>query len=210
MESFAPDLGGLGAAAVYLIVFGFVFVESGLLIGFLLPGDSLLFGAGLVSGAEDSGVSMPLLAIGVAVAAVTGDAVGYATGYRLGRPWLDRRVAKGRLDARHLERAERFYARYGALAVIIARWIPWVRTFTPILAGASRMPYPRFLAANVVGALTWGSGLVVLGYVAASVPWVRDAAIAVGAFFVVASLLVAVVAAVRARRANRGKPRQGE
>nr|WP_196791274.1 DedA family protein [Motilibacter aurantiacus] len=202
----SPELGGLGAAAVYLIVFGFVFVESGLLIGFLLPGDSLLFGAGLVSGDPGSGVSMPVLAIGVAVAAVTGDAVGYATGYRLGRPWLDKKVAKGRLDAKHLERAEQFYARYGALAVIIARWIPWVRTFTPILAGASRMPYPRFLAANVVGALTWGSGLVLLGYVASSVPWVRDAAIAVGAFFVAASVVVAVVAGVRSRRGKRRRP----
>jgi membrane-associated protein len=203
VESLTPDLGGLGAAAVYLIVLGFVFVESGLLVGFLLPGDSMLFAAGLIAGDPDSPVSVAVLAVGVAVAAVAGDAVGYATGYRLGRPWLQRKVASGKLNGSHLERAEQFYAKYGALAVIIARWIPWVRTFTPVIAGASHMPYPRFLAANVVGALTLGTGLVLLGYVAYSVPWVRNAAIGVAIFFVSASVVAGVAAAVRARLAKR-------
>ena len=101
-----PDLAGLTATLVYVVVFGFVFVESGLLIGFLLPGDSLLFAAGLLSATEGSGVSLTVLVIGVLVAAVAGDSVGYAFGARLGRPWLERRAAGGRLDARHLRRAE--------------------------------------------------------------------------------------------------------
>ena len=151
-----PDLAGLTATLVYLVVFGFVFVESGLLIGFLLPGDSLLFAAGLVSATEGSGVSLTVLVIGVLVAAVAGDSVGYAFGARLGRPWLERRAAGGRLDARHLRRAEAFYERFGWFAVVAARWIPWVRTFTPVLAGAARMPYRRFLPANIVGAVIWG------------------------------------------------------
>lgn len=136
------------------------------------------------------------------VAAVTGDAVGYATGRRLGRPWVQRRVARGRLGAAHLARAERFYARWGAWAVVIARWIPWVRTFTPILAGVSRMPYRRFLAANVIGALTWGAGLVVLGHVAASVPAVRTAAYVVAGTAVAASLVVPAAAWARRRWAG--------
>lgn len=195
-----PDLGALTTGAVYAVVFGFVFVESGLLVGFLLPGDTILFGAGLVSASPGSGVDLRVLVAGAFAAAVAGDSVGYATGSRLGRVWLERRVAADRLDARHLRRAEQFYDRYGWWAVVVARWIPWVRTFTPILAGTSRMGYGRFLSANVVGALAWAVGLPVLGYLAASDPWVRGLSYAVAALFVAGSLVVGVVGWVRRRR----------
>jgi membrane-associated protein len=157
------DLTAMTSATVYVVVLALVFVESGLLAGFFLPGDSVLFAAGLLSAQPGSGISLPLMAGGVAVAAIAGDAVGYWSGRRFGRPWLLRRAGKA---ASHVERAERFYGRWGSLAVIVARFIPWIRTFTPIVAGVARMPYQRFLAANVAGALTWGSGLVVLGRVA--------------------------------------------
>lgn len=199
-----PDLGALTAGAVYAVVFGFVFVESGLLVGFLLPGDTILFGAGLVSAEPGSGVDLVLLATGAFVAAVTGDSVGYLTGSRLGRAWLERRIDAGRLDARHLRRAERFYDRFGWWAVVAARWIPWVRTFTPILAGTSRMGYPRFVSANVVGALAWAVGLPVLGHVAASDPWVKGVSYAVAGVFVTGSLLAGVVGWLRSRRAPAG------
>lgn len=201
-----PDLGSLGAAAVYAVVLGFVLVESGLLVGFFLPGDTVLFAAGLLAAAPGSPVQVGWLVPGVVLAAVTGDAIGYATGRRLGRPWLERRVAAGRFPPGLLERAEAFVARWGAAAVVAARWIPWVRTFTPVLAGVGRMGYPRFLAANLVGALTWGAGLVLLGYVAASLPWVRHLAYAVAALAVAASLAASVLAARRGRsgRAPRG------
>jgi membrane-associated protein len=195
-----PDLGGLTATLVYLVVFGFVFVESGLLIGFLLPGDSLLFAAGLVSAAEGSGVSLTVLVIGVLVAAVAGDSVGYAFGARLGRPWLERRAAGGRLDARHLRRAEAFYERFGWFAVVAARWIPWVRTFVPILAGAARMPYRRFLPANIVGAVIWGVGLLVIGHLAATEPTLRHTSYVVAGAFVATSLVLAVIGMARRRR----------
>jgi membrane-associated protein len=195
-----PDLAGLTATLVYLVVFGFVFVESGLLIGFLLPGDSLLFAAGLVSAAEGSGVSLTVLIIGVLVAAVAGDSVGYAFGARLGRPWLERRAAGGRLDARHLRRAEAFYERFGWFAVVAARWIPWVRTFVPILAGAARMPYRRFLPANIVGAVVWGAGLLVIGHLAATEPTLRHTSYVVAGAFVATSLVLAVIGVTRRRR----------
>ncbi len=197
---FTPDLAGLTATLVYLVVFGFVFVESGLLIGFLLPGDSLLFAAGLVSAAEGSGVSLTVLVIGVLVAAVAGDSVGYAFGARLGRPWLERRAAGGRLDARHLRRAEAFYERFGWFAVVAARWIPWVRTFVPILAGAARMPYRRFLPANIIGAVIWGAGLLVIGHLAATEPTLRHTSYVVAGAFVATSLALAVIGVVRRRR----------
>jgi membrane-associated protein len=190
------DLQGLSATAVYITLFSLVFVESGLLVGFLLPGDSVLFAAGLLAAEPGSGLSLPLLAAGAFVAAVAGDATGYWTGRRFGRPWLLRRASRA---ARHVERAERFYDRYGWWAVVVARFIPWVRTFTPILAGIARMPYPRFASANLVGAGAWGSGLVALGYVASSVPAVKWAAYAVAGTAILASIVVPLVGWVRAR-----------
>jgi membrane-associated protein len=198
-----PDLDSLTAAAVYLVVFGFVFVESGILVGFFLPGDSILFGAGLVAATAGSGVDLAVLVVGVLVAAVAGDAVGYASGRRLGRPWLVRRER----FVRHVERAERFYARYGALAVVVARWIPWIRTFTPIVAGVARMPYPRFLVANVTGAVTWGAGLVLLGYYAYQIEWLRVAAYVTAGFFITASIGYGLAGWLRERasRAQRAR-----
>jgi len=192
-----PDLAAMTTGGVYVVLFALVFVESGLLVGFFLPGDTVLFAAGLLAAREGSALSLPVLAIGVAIAAIAGDAVGYWTGRRLGRPWVERRAGRA---ARHLPRAEAFYQRWGVSAVVIARFIPWVRTFTPIVAGMARMPYPRFLAANVVGALLWGSGLITLGYVAYAVPWVRYAAYAVAGLSVAASLLAPVVARRKALR----------
>ena len=198
--SLEPDLSSLTAAAVYAVLFGFVLVESGLLVGFLLPGDTLLFAAGLLAADERSGLSLPVLVAGVLVAAVAGDSIGYAFGARLGRPWLVARVDRGRLDVRHLERAERFYARWGWWAVVAARWVPWVRTFTPILAGTARMRYGRFLSANVAGAVTWGAGLLLLGYLSASTPGLRHTAYVVAATFVVGYVVVGVVGWARRRR----------
>ena len=134
--------------------------------------------------------------------AVAGDSVGYVFGARLGRPWLERRICAQRLDVRHLERAERFYERYGWYAVVSARWIPWLRTFTPILAGTSRMRYSRFLSANLVGAVVWGAGLLVLGYLAADNPWLRRASYVVAGAFVLGTLLVGAIGWARRRRSR--------
>jgi membrane-associated protein len=193
------DLEAMTAGTIYVVLFTMVFVESGLLVGFFLPGDSVLFTAGLLAADPDHGLSLPVLVGGVLVAAVAGDAVGYWSGRRFGRPWLLRRAGRA---AGHVERAERFYARYGVLAVIIARFIPWVRTFTPIVAGVARMPYPVFLAANVIGALVWGAGLTVLGYVAYSNPGVRHLAYAIAGTAIALSILVPLVSWARGRRAR--------
>jgi len=197
------DLASMTSVSVYLVVFTLVFVESGLLVGFFLPGDSVLFAAGLLTAEPDSGLSLPLMAVGVAVAAVAGDAVGYWTGRRFGRPWL---LTKAGRSARHVHRAEGFYQRWGPLAVVVARFIPWIRTFTPIVAGVARMPYPRFLAANVTGALIWGAGLVLLGRVAHEHPAVKWAAYAVAGLAILASVLLPVLGWARNRAGRRTGP----
>ncbi|WP_088319669.1 DedA family protein [Kineosporia sp. R_H_3] len=201
------DIENLSAGAVYVVLFTLVFVESGLLVGFFLPGDSVLFTAGLLAAEPGTGLSLPVLAGGVFVAAVAGDAVGYWSGRRLGRPWLLRRAGRA---ARHVERAERFYERHGWWAVVVARFIPWVRTFTPIVAGIGRMSYPRFLSANLVGAAVWGSGLVVLGYVGHSVPAVKWAAYVVAGVAILASFVVPLVGWARRRRDRPADAATGE
>lgn len=192
------DLDGFSTGVVYLLVLGFVFIESGILVGFFLPGDSLLFGAGLLAASPYSDVSLWPMAIGVTVAAVAGDAVGYLTGRRLGRPWLERRPKM----THHIERAEAFYERWGPIAVVVARWFPWLRTATPVIAGIARMPYRRFVVANVIGALSWGMGLVLLGYYSYEISWLRATAITIGLTSAAIMIVVSLVRLVRARRAR--------
>ncbi len=194
-----PDLAELSAGALYALVWGLVFVESGILVAFWMPGDTVLFTAGLVAQASP-GVDLVLLSAGTAVAATAGNAVGYWTGARYGRPWLEKRPPK---VLKHLARAEQFYERYGPVALVVARFIPWARTFVPVLAGVSRMRYSQFLLATVAGALVWGAGLIVLGYYAATVPWLKTAAYVVAGTAVAMSVVVPVVAAVRRRLAAR-------
>lgn len=203
------DLGGLSTPLVYLTVIGFVFVESGILLGFFLPGDSILFASGLLAADPDSDVALAPLVVGVTLAAVLGDAVGYLTGRRLGRS----RLATKPRAAAHIARAEKFYARHGAAAVVIARWFPWVRTATPVVAGIAGMPYRRFVVANLAGALSWATGLVLLGYYAYEVPWLRATAVAIAAASIVAFLVVLAVRTVRrrtgARKDRNGRPSPG-
>lgn len=198
------DLHGLTGLAVYLVVFGIVFAESGLLLGFFLPGDTVLFAAGLLAADQASGIRLPVLLVGVVGLAVLGDGVGYAFGARAGRPLLARRDGRV-LNQANLIRATAFYARFGPSAVVAARFVPWVRTFTPILAGVAGMPYPLFLAANVVGALVWGAGLLGLGYAAASLPLLRHASYAVAAVVVALSAVPGVLRWRASRRPSKDR-----
>jgi membrane-associated protein len=201
MPDFA-DLDTLGAAAVYLAVIGLTFAECALLIGFFLPGDTLLFAGGLVAADAVRGVDLGWLLTGVLIAAISGETVGYLIGARMGLPMLRRQ--RGRvLTPERVARAEKFTDRYGVLAIISARWIPWVRTFAPLLAGATGMSWPKFLLGNVIGALCWAPTLVLAGYLAASLPWIKHVSIAVAA---VAILATGVVALLRLRTARAPEP----
>ncbi|MBI5220403.1 MAG: VTT domain-containing protein [Candidatus Liptonbacteria bacterium] len=155
------DLVWLVQAVGYLGVWFMVFAESGLFIGFFLPGDSLLFTAGFL--ASQGYLNIAILAAGSFVAAVLGDSVGYAFGRRVG-PAIFRKEDSLLFHKDHLNRAHDFYEKHGGMTIILARFMPIVRTFAPILAGVGRMNYPRFLAYNLLGGLLWGVGVATVGY----------------------------------------------
>ena len=138
-----------------------VFAESGLLIGIFLPGDSLLFAAGLLSA---GGFLNPgALAAVVVIAAILGDSTGYWFGHEVGSRFLSRRDT-WLVKRVYIERTEQFYKRYGARAVVLARFVPAVRTLAPILAGVAGMRYKRFLSYNAIGGFIWGAGMIALGF----------------------------------------------
>jgi len=146
----------IGVAAI-------VFAESGLLIGFFLPGDTLLFTTGLLVQADKIAIDINLLVFILFLAAVLGDSVGYAFGNKVGRRLYNK--PNSRLFKKtHLEAAEKFYAKYGSKTIILARFMPAVRTFAPIVAGASKMNYRTFLLFNIIGAFLWAVCLTYLGY----------------------------------------------
>ena len=147
----------LGLAGVLFIVFA----ESGLFFGFFFPGDSLLFTAGFL--ASQGLLSPAWLFAGAFVAAVVGDSVGYAFGKKIG-PKIFTKEDSFFFGKRHIERSERFYEKYGKKTIILARFIPVVRTFAPILAGVGNMSYRVFISYNVIGGLLWSVGVTALGY----------------------------------------------
>ncbi len=177
-----------------------VFAESGLLIGFFLPGDSLLFTAGLLV-ADGRYVHQPLwlLCLLVAVAAIAGDQVGYLFGRRVG-PSLFRRPDSRLFRQEYVERANAFFARYGARSIVLARFVPVVRTFTPIIAGVSRMHYRTFLIFNILGGVLWGVGVTVLGYFLGQIAFVRANIEFILVGIVVVSVLPIGVHLLRSRR----------
>jgi membrane-associated protein len=166
--SVLPHLDQLIISFGYLLVFAIVFAESGLLIGFFLPGDSLLFTAGFLASQphlfpDGKGLNIVLLCVGSFICAVAGDSVGYSFGHRVGRR-LFQREDSVLFHKKHLLKAEAFYEKHGGKAIILARFMPIVRTFAPIVAGMGSMHYSRFLAYNVIGGLLWGVGVTVAGF----------------------------------------------
>jgi len=162
---------------VWIVVLSFVFLECAFIIGLFLPGDSLLFAAGVVLAAHDHELSAWLLAFVAAAAAVGGNQVGYLLGRRTGVRILARKDGRI-LNRANLSRAREFCDRWGFWSVVVARWLPWIRTLAPMIAGAAGMNNRRFILANSVGALAWVPALVLLGYYGAglldALPWVRQ------------------------------------
>ncbi|WP_249998315.1 DedA family protein [Actinoplanes sp. M2I2] len=183
-----------------------VFAESGLLIGFFLPGDSLLFTTGLlVAGGTYLHQPLWLMCLLVSAAAVLGDQTGYLFGRRFG-PALFRRPDSRLFKKENLARARDFFQRYGARSIVLARFVPVVRTFTPIVAGASHMPYGRFVTYNVIGGTLWACGVTTLGYFLGQVAFVRANIELILIGVVVVSVLPVAVELLRARHRTRRDP----
>lgn len=183
---------------IYLLLFLIVFAETGLVIMPLLPGDSLLFVTGTLAAA--GGMDIAWIIVTLISAAICGDNTNYWVGHHLG-PKVFRRHDARFLNPRHLERAQEFYARHGAKAVMIGRFLPIIRTFVPFVAGIGRMPYLRFLSFSILGTLLWVLSFVLAGYFFGNIPVVKRNLTFVILAIIVISLLPGVIQYWRSRRA---------
>lgn len=153
----AQHITAIGLVGIFLIIFA----ETGLLIGFFLPGDTLLFTAGFL--ASQGHFSIILLIMGALVAAIVGDSVGYSIGYRLG-PKVFTKKDSILFDQDHVRKAQNFYDKHGGKTIVLARFIPMIRTFAPVIAGVGKMHYRNFIFYNISGGILWVVGVTLLGY----------------------------------------------
>ncbi|MER5771313.1 DedA family protein [Streptomyces sp. NPDC001985] len=192
-----PDylIGAFGLIGVLVIVFA----ESGLLIGFFLPGDSLLFTTGLlVTAGKLDGLPLWAVCALIVCAAVIGDQVGYLFGRRVG-PALFKRPDSRLFKQENVEKAHDFFEKYGPKSLVLARFVPIVRTFTPVVAGVSRMDYRSFVVFNIIGGVLWGAGVTLLGAALGRVALVHQHIEKILLLIVVLSVLPIVIEVLRAR-----------
>jgi membrane-associated protein len=165
-----------GPLLVWVVVLSFVFIECALIVGLFLPGDSLLFAAGVVLAQHGAEIQAWALSLAALVTAVVGNQIGYYVGRQTGTRFIARRGGRV-LNQHNLDRAKAFLDRRGFLAIVAARWIPWVRTLAPLVAGAAGMNSRRFMLATTAGAILWVPTLVLVGFYAAgllaSIPWLN-------------------------------------
>jgi membrane-associated protein len=192
----------VGAGLLVLLIV--VFVESGLLVGFFLPGDSLLFTAGLLINTQDV-LPLWLVLLTVPLAAIAGDQVGYLIGRKAG-PHIFNRPDSRFFQQEYVDKAYAYFERYGARTIVLARFVPIVRTFAPVVAGVSRMHYRTFVTYNVLGGVLWGAGVVLLGYFLGGIAFVADNVEPIILGIVALSVLPIVLEVLRARREHRTGP----
>lgn len=185
--------------AGYAMLFGIVFAETGLLVGFIFPGDSLLFTVGVVAGAGDADVVA--LCLTMMAAAILGDQSGYFLGYRTG-PKVFNRPDSRFFKQEYVRQTQLFYEKHGGKTLIYAKYVPIVRTFAPFMAGVGRMKYLRFLPFNVFGGIGWVLSMTLLGYYLGSVPIVRRHFEKVVLTIIFVSVLPVIIHAIKARRAR--------
>jgi membrane-associated protein len=181
----------------YAILFAIIFCETGLVVTPFLPGDSLLFAVGAL--ASTGALDVYIVAVLLMLAAIIGDSTNYWIGYSVG-PRVFSSESSRWLNRSHLERTHRFYEKYGVKTVVIARFMPIVRTFAPFVAGIGRMNYLRFLTFSVLGSILWIGSFVTAGYLFGNIPVVKDNFTLVVLAIIFISILPAVIEAVRARR----------
>jgi membrane-associated protein len=187
---------------LYFLLFAIVFCETGLVVTPFLPGDSLLFAVGALASIPESGLSIWLIGALLIVAAILGDAVNYAVGAYIGPRVFSSEESRW-LNKRHLQRTHEFYEKYGGKTIILARFVPIVRTFAPFVAGVGSMTYARFAVYNVTGAVVWVVSFLLAGYFFGQLPIVKQYFHLVIVGIIVVSVIPVVVEFIRARREAR-------
>lgn len=187
---------------LYFLLFAIVFCETGLVVTPFLPGDSLLFAVGALASIPDSGLSIWGIGALLIVAAILGDAVNYAVGAYIGPRVFSSEESRW-LNKRHLQRTHEFYEKYGGKTIILARFVPIVRTFAPFVAGVGSMTYARFALYNVTGAIAWVASFLLAGYFFGQLPFVKQSFHFVILGIIVVSVIPVVVEFIRARREAR-------
>jgi membrane-associated protein len=190
---------------LYVLLFGIVFAETGLVVTPFLPGDSLLFAVGAVAAVPGSPIDVMWTAVLLIVAAVIGDAVNYTVGYHVG-PRIFHKEESWLLNKDHLRKAQRFYEQYGGKTIILARFIPIIRTFAPFVAGIGKMNYARFFAFNVVGGVAWVLIFLLAGWKFGAQEYIQKNFKLVILAIIVVSVLPGVVEFIRARVARSKGP----
>ena len=201
-EWLSPDaLVGAGLLVLLLVVF----VESGLLIGFFLPGDSLLFTAGLLIATGAVDLPLWLVLLTVPLAAIAGDQVGYLIGRKAG-PRVFNRPDSRLFRQEYVDKGYAYFERHGPRTIVLARFVPIVRTFAPVIAGVSKMHYRTFVTYNVIGGVLWGAGVTLLGYLLGGIDVIAENVEAIILGIVALSVLPIALEVLRARRGHRAGP----
>ena len=190
-------LGSTTPFFIYILIGAIVFIETGILLAFFIPGDSILFAAGFVA-ATRSDTNIVILITIIVLAAFFGDQVGFVLGRKYGRNYLNR-SERPRIQ-KMIRRAEDFYEKYGWTAVVLARFYPWIRTFMPPIAGLGKMNYYKFLSANIFGAVLWGAGITTLGFYAASIPALDGSSRQIAGFFIVLTIAITLKNYIKTKR----------
>lgn len=184
---------------LYVVLTTIIFCETGLVVTPLLPGDSLLFAVGALASIENSALNLPLVALLLCAAAIAGDSVNYAIGYRIG-PRIFNRQDSRFLNREYLVRTQRFYEKHGGKTIIFARFLPIIRTFAPFVAGVGRMNYTRFVIFNITGGVAWVMLFLLAGYFFGNIPGVKRNFHYVIVVILILSVLPAVFEYVKSRK----------
>jgi membrane-associated protein len=199
LDSHLNSWAGMLGPWLYLVLFLIIFCETGLVVTPFLPGDSLLFAVGALASVDGSSIRLPLLSVLLFGAAVAGDAVNYAIGARIG-PRVFSRSDSRLFNREHLIRTQRFYEKYGGKTIVLARFIPIIRTFAPFVAGIGTMAYPRFALFNVTGGALWVLSFLLGGFFFGNVPAVKQNFPYVIVAIIVISIMPPFLEYLRARR----------
>lgn len=197
LEGILRDLGPLAMVIVCLIIIA----ETGLLVGFFLPGDSLLFTVGLMIGTGLIDIPIWLACILISLSAIAGDQLGYFIGRKAG-PTVFKRPNSKFFSQKNAERAQQFFVKHGAKAVIFAHYVPILRTFVPVAAGVGKMQYSYYLRNNLIGAISWGIIVPLIGFFLGQIPFVRENVVLVTLTLVAVSLIPVALELIKARRNN--------